>query len=96
MRESKVRINGAARAGMARSMAASRFCVVEKVDRATRKRCKELTGNYFWALKVFVRMQVARRERKVEPDSDQYEVHPSPHCDEKSGCVCLSACAGLV
>ena len=37
------------------------------------------------ALEVLIRVQVARRQRKVDAREDQQEVDSAPHCDCKVG-----------
>lgn len=50
----------------------------------TRGAIVKLTCYDFWALEVLIRMEIARRQGKVDAREDQQEIDSAPH----SGCGC--------
>lgn len=49
--------------------------------------CEWLTSNHLGALKVLIRMNVARREGKVEADGEQEKIDTCPHLLLGSACA---------
>ncbi len=55
------------------------LCVPEQQQQHPNNNATALTRNDFRTLKVLVRMQIAGRQRKIEPDQDQQQIQSAPH-----------------